>query len=52
MQKAGELTEDELRDGEKQVQDTMDKHVKRVDEMVEAKEKTLWKYRYLLKTSS
>jgi ribosome recycling factor len=41
MQKAGDLTEDELRDGEKQVQDAMDKHVKRVDEMVEAKEKDI-----------
>jgi ribosome recycling factor len=41
MQKSGDLTEDELRDGEKQVQDAMDKHAKRVDEMVESKEKDI-----------
>jgi len=38
MNKAGDLTDDELRDGEKQVQDAMDAHTKRIDEMIQAKE--------------
>lgn len=39
MNKANEITEDELRDGEKQVQDAMDAHVKSVDELIVLKEK-------------
>lgn len=38
LNKANELTDDELRDGEKQVQDAMDIHTKTIDGMIEAKE--------------
>lgn len=38
MHKAGDITEDDTRSGEKEVQDAMDKHVKLVDEIISAKE--------------
>ncbi|KAA3644312.1 MAG: ribosome recycling factor [Proteobacteria bacterium] len=41
MESNKELTEDELRGGEKQVQDVTDKYVKQVDEVVSEKEQEL-----------
>lgn len=41
LHKSNELTDDELRSGEKEVQDLIDKHVKIVDQMIEAKEKDI-----------
>ena len=38
MKKANEITEDELKDGEKQVQDITDKFIKNIDQMVKDKE--------------
>lgn len=38
MHKANELTEDEVRSAEKDVQDEMDKHVKTIEEIITAKE--------------
>lgn len=40
-EKKGEITEDELTRGEKEVQKTTDKYVKTIDEMVQAKEKEI-----------
>ncbi len=39
MQKANEITEDDLKDGEKQVQDLTDKYCKLIDKMCDEKEK-------------
>ena len=41
MKKAGEITEDELTRGEKEVQKTTDKYVKTIDEVGEDKEKEI-----------
>lgn len=41
LHKANELTDDDIRSGEKEVQDLIDKHVKIVDEMIEEKEKDI-----------
>jgi len=41
MHKDSELTDDDIRSAEKDVQDLIDKHVKIVDEMIEAKEKDI-----------
>ncbi|MBI9011952.1 MAG: ribosome recycling factor [Clostridiales bacterium] len=41
LHKANELTDDDIRSGEKEVQVLIDKYVKIVDEMVEAKEKDI-----------
>ena len=38
MKKSNEITEDELKDGEKQVQDITDKFIKNIDQMVKDKE--------------
>ena len=39
--KASELTEDEVKDGEKQVQDLTDKYVAEIDKMVTAKDQEI-----------
>ncbi len=39
MQKASEITEDDLKDGEKELQDITDQYVKDIDKLAEAKEK-------------
>ena len=39
--KANELTEDEVKDGEKQIQNATDKYIKEVDAMVSDKEKEI-----------
>ncbi len=41
FEKDGEITEDDLRDMEKQTQDITDSHVKSIDKLVEAKNKEL-----------
>ncbi len=41
MQKANEITEDDLKDGEKQVQDLTDKYCKLIDKMCDEKEKEI-----------
>lgn len=41
LHKANELTDDDIRSGEKEVQDLIDKYVKIVDEMIEEKEKDI-----------
>lgn len=41
MQKANEITEDDLKDGEKQVQDLTDKYCKQIDKMCADKEKEI-----------
>jgi ribosome recycling factor len=43
LQKAGELTEDELRDAEAEIQKLTDKYVASVEKNVEAKEAELLK---------
>ena len=40
-QKKGEITEDDLKKAEKDIQDMTDKYVKKVDDAVSAKEKEL-----------
>ena len=40
-QKKGELTEDDQKKAEKDIQDLTDKHVKKIDEMCAKKEKEL-----------
>ncbi len=39
--KASELTEDEVKDGEKQIQDVTDKYVAEIDKMVSEKDKEI-----------
>lgn len=39
LNKSNDLTDDELRDGEKQVQEAIDAYVKKIDESIELKEK-------------
>ena len=41
MKKAGEITEDDQKKAEKDIQDLTDKHVKKIDEMCAKKEKEL-----------
>ena len=41
MKKAGELTEDDVKDGEKKIQDITDKHCKEADTMADAKQKDI-----------
>lgn len=41
MKKASEITEDEVKDSEKEVQDLTDKYIKNIDEISAAKEKEL-----------
>jgi ribosome recycling factor len=41
LEKEKEITEDDLKRGEKQIQDLTDKYVKRVDEVFAAKEEEL-----------
>ena len=41
MQKNSEITEDELKDGEKKIQDITDKFTKKIDELAAAKEKEI-----------
>ena len=41
LKKAGELTEDDQKKAEKDIQDLTDKHVKKIDEMCAKKEKEL-----------
>ncbi|SDN44934.1 ribosome recycling factor [Acetanaerobacterium elongatum] len=41
MQKANEITEDDLKDGEKQIQDLTDKYCKQIDKMCADKEKEI-----------
>ena len=41
MKKNGELTEDDLKDGEKETQKLTDKYVKDIDLMTEKKEKEI-----------
>ena len=41
MKKSGELTEDDLKDGEKETQKLTDKYVKDIDQMTEKKEKEI-----------
>ena len=41
MKKAGEITEDDLKDAEKKVQNTTDKFIKKVDEIAEKKKKEI-----------
>ena len=43
MQKAAELTEDELRDAEAEIQESTDKYVAAVEKHVQAKEAELMK---------
>ena len=41
MKKAGTLTEDDVKDGEKEVQKLTDKYVKEIDTMVDKKKKEI-----------
>ena len=41
MEKASEITEDDLKNGEKKVQDITDKYIKEIDKACEAKEKDI-----------
>ena len=41
MKKAGELTEDDLKQGEKKTQDLTDKYIKEVDRLSAAKQKEI-----------
>lgn len=42
--KASELTEDEVKDGEKQIQDVTDKYVAEIDKMVSEKDKEIMEH--------
>ena len=41
MEKASEITEDDLKNGEKKIQDITDKYIKEIDKACEAKEKDI-----------
>ena len=41
MEKASEITEDDLRDGEEELQDLTDEFIKKVDEVCAEKEKEI-----------
>ena len=41
MEKASEITEDDLRDGEEELQDVTDEYIKKVDEVCSEKEKEI-----------
>ena len=41
MEKASEITEDDLKDAEKEIQDYTDKYVKEIDKAAEEKEKEI-----------
>ena len=41
MKKSGELTEDDLKQGEKKTQDLTDKHIKNIDKISADKQKEL-----------
>ena len=41
MKKAGDITEDDLSEGEKKIQKLTDKYCKQVDEVAKAKEKEI-----------
>ena len=41
MEKASEITEDDLKDGEKKIQDKTDKYIKEIDKIAEEKEKEI-----------
>jgi len=44
MKKANEITEDELRSGENEIQSITDEHIKQVDEIVKDKEKEIMEF--------